>query len=130
MVRYAFLVGAAKKDYSQKKLEQMHEKLLADGWAENEITIFPNGVNELLLEYALNNCVEQSGTKIFLYICAVSQDCIKDDCIALGNDEIRTSVIAHYAAMAEKVGAEMQVVYDWDDELIAEESLGWERIEA
>ena len=137
MVRYAFLLGAAKKDYSQKKLEQMHEKLLADGWTENEITIFPNGVNELLLEYALNNCVEHTSNvesgcaaKIFLYICALSQDCIKDDCIVLGNDEIRKSVIAHYAAMAEKVGAEMQVVYDADGELIAEESLGWERIEA
>ena len=130
MVRYAFLIGAAKKDYSQKKLEQMHEKLLSDGWAENEITIFPNGVNELLLEYALNNCVEQNGVKIFLYICVLSQDCIKDDCITLGNDEIRKSVIAQYVAVAEKVGAEMQVVYDADGELIAEESLGWERIEA
>ena len=134
MVRYAFLIGAAKKDYSQKKLEQMHEKLLSDGWAENEITIFPNGVNELLLEYALNNCVEhnncveQNNAKIFLYICALSQDCIKNDCITLGNDKIRKSVISHYVAIAEKVGAEMQAVYDADGELIAEESLGWERI--
>ena len=134
MKRYAILCGSAKEDYEQTKISLMHEKLLADGWAESEITIFPNGVNELLLEYALNNCVEhnncveQSGVKIFLYICALSQDCIKDDCIVLGTDEIRKSVIAHYATVAEKVGAEMQVVYDADDELIAEESLGWERI--
>ena len=130
MKRYAILCGSAKEDYEQTKISLMHEKLLADGWAENEITIFPNGVNELLLEYALNNCMEQSGTKIFLFFCALSQDCIKDDCITLGNDEIRKSVIAHYATMAEKVGAEMQVVYDADGELIAEESLGWERVEA
>ena len=135
MKRYAILCGSAKEDYEQTKISLMHEKLLADGWAENEITIFPNGVNELILEYALNNCVEhnncveQNSVKIFLYICALSQDCIKDDCIILGNDEIRTSVIAHYAAVAEEVGAEMQVVYDADGELIAEESLGWERIE-
>ncbi len=129
MVRYAFLVGAAKKDYSQKELEQMHEKLLADGWAENEITIFPNGVNELLLEYALNNCIEQSGTKIFLYICALSQDCIKDDCIALGNDEIRKSVIAYYADLAEKMGVGFRVEYDWDGEFVKEEDIEYERVE-
>ena len=128
MKRYAILCGSAKEDYEQTKISLMHEKLLADGWAENEITIFPNGVNELLLEYALNNCVEQNGVKIFLYICALSQDCIKDDSVVLGNDEIRKSVIAHYAAVAEKVGAEMQVVYDADCELIAEESLGWEKV--
>ena len=128
MKRYAILCGSAKEDYEQTKISLMHEKLLSDGWAENEITIFPNGVNELLLEYALNNCVEQNGVKIFLYICALSQDCIKDDCIVLGTDEIRKSVIAQYAAMAEKVGAEMQVVYDADGELIAEESLGWEKV--
>ena len=137
MKRYAILCGSAKEDYEQTKISLMHEKLLSDGWAENEITIFPNGVNEMLLEYALNNCVEhtrnvESGcaVKIFLYICVLSQDCIKDDCIVLVTDEIRKSVIAHYVAVAEKVGAEMQVVYDWDGELIAEESLGWERIEA
>ena len=135
MKRYAILCGNAKEDYEQTKISLMHEKLLSNGWAENEITIFPNGVNELLLEYALNNCVEHTrndksdcAVKIFLYICALSQDCIKDDYITLGNDEIRKSVIAHYAAVAEKVGAEMQAVYDWDDELIAEESLGWDRV--
>ena len=134
MVRFALLVGSAAAGFEQTKISLMHEKLLSDGWAENEITIFPNGVNELLLEYALNNCVEQkncveqNGVKIFLYICALSQDCIKDDCITLGNDEIRKSVIAHYAAMAEKVGAEMQAVYDADGELIAEENLGWEKV--
>ncbi|MBQ3826480.1 MAG: hypothetical protein II811_10140, partial [Spirochaetaceae bacterium] len=110
MKRYAILCGSAKEDYEQTKISLMHEKLLADGWAENEITIFPNGVNELFLEYALNNCVEQNNAKIFLFFCALSQDCIKDDCITLGNDEIRKSVIAHYAAVVEMVGAEMQVV--------------------
>ena len=137
MKRYAILCGSAKEDYEQTKISLMHEKLLADGWAENEITIFPNGVNELLLEYALNNCIEHTSNvesgcavKIFLYICALSQDCIKDDCFVLGTDEIRTSVIAHYAAVAEKVGIEFEIIYDADSELIAEESLGWERIEA
>ena len=134
MIRFALLVGSAAASFQQTKISLMHEKLLSDGWAENDITIFPNGVNELLLEYALNNCVEhnncveQNNAKIFLYICALSQDCIKNDCITLGNDKIRKSVISHYVAIAEKVGAEMQAVYDADDELIAEESLGWERI--
>ena len=126
MVRFALLVGSAAASFQQTKISLMHEKLLADGWAENEITIFPNGVNELLLEYALNNCVEQNNAKIFLFFCVLSQDCIKDDCVVLGNDEIRKSVIAQYATLAEKVGAKMQVVYDADGELIAEESLGWD----
>ena len=93
----------------------------------------PEGVNELLLEYALNNCMEQNAVKIFLYICdicALSQDCIKDDCITLGNDEIRKSVIAQYVAVAEKVWIAFEIRYDSDGELIAEENLGWERIEA
>ena len=64
MKRYAILCGSAKENYEQTKISLMHEKLLADGWAENEITIFPNGVNELLLEYALNNCVEHNNAKI------------------------------------------------------------------
>ncbi|MBQ3825388.1 MAG: hypothetical protein II811_04565, partial [Spirochaetaceae bacterium] len=125
LTRCAFLLGAAKKGYRQKKLSRMYETLVADGWAEREIVEFPNGVSELLLEYALNHCMEQNGVehnncvehknaKIFLFFCVLSQDCIKDDCIVLGTDEIRKSVIAHYVAVAEKVGAEMQVVYDWD----------------
>ncbi len=124
MIRFALLVGSAAAGFEQTKISLMHEKLISDGWAEKEITIFPNGVNELLLEYALNNCmehnncVEQNNAKIVLFFCVLSQDCIKDDCITLGNDEIRKSVIAHYATMAEKVGAEMQVVYDW----------GWEKV--
>ena len=128
MIRFALLVGSAAAGFEQTKISLMHEKLLSDGWAENEITIFPNGVNELLLEYALNNCVEHKNAKIFLFFCVLSQDCIKDDCIVLGTDEIRKSVIAHYSAIAEKVGAEMQAVYDADGELIAEESLGWEKV--
>ena len=138
MVQYAFLVGTAPQDYRQKRLVYFYNNLKSEyTFSERDIYIFPNGVDEILLEYALTNAIEQNSngtsgsvSRIFLYICALSQDCIKDDCITLGNDEIRKSVIAQYVAVAEKVGAEMQVVYDADGELIAEESLGWERIEA
>ena len=128
MTRCAFLLGAAKEGYRQKKLSRMYETLVADGWAEREIVEFPNGVSELLLEYALNNCVEQSGTKIFLYICALSQDCIKDDCITLGNDEIRKSVIAQYEERAKMCGIAFDIRYDSDDDFVREEALGWEKV--
>ena len=133
MTRCAFLLGAAKEGYRQKKLSRMYETLVADGWAEREIVEFPNGVSELLLEYALNHCMEQNGVehnnaKIFLYICAVSQDCIKDDCIVLGTDEIRKSVIAQYEERSKMCGIAFDIRYDSDDDFVREEALGWEKV--
>ena len=103
----------------------MHEKLLSDGWAENEITIFPNGVNELLLEYALNNAIEQKIENIFLYICTSSPVSDSDESIWLGGEEIRKSVIEHYASF---FGDGFQVIYDSDREEISAAELGYERI--
>ena len=128
LTRCAFLLGAAKEGYRQKKLSRMYETLVADGWAEREIVEFPNGVSELLLEYALNNCVEQNDVKIFLYICALSQDCIKDDYIVLGTDEIRKSVIAQYEERAKMCGIAFDIRYDCDGEAVREEALGWEKV--
>ncbi len=139
LTRCAFLLGAAKEGFRQKKLSRMYETLVADGWAEREIVEFPNGVSELLLEYALNhcmeqngvehnNCVEQNNAKIFLFFCVQSQDCIKDDCIVLGNDEIRKSVIAQYEERAKMCGIAFDIRYDSDDEVVREEALGWEKV--
>ena len=138
MVQYAFLVGTAPQDYRQKRLVHFYNNLKSEyTFSERDIYIFPNGVDEILLEYALTNAIEQNSngtsgsvSRIFLYICALSQDCIKDDYITLGNDEIRKLVIAHYAAMAKNVGIEFEIIYDSDGEVVSEESLGWERVEA
>ena len=61
MTKYAILLGAAKTGFQQKKLTQFHDSLVSDGgFSEREIVVFPNGISEILLEYALNNAIEQN----------------------------------------------------------------------
>ena len=121
MAQYAFLVGSAPKDYRQKRLVNFYNNLKSEySFAEKDIYIFPNGVDEILLEYALINAIEKKPTKILLYICANSAISIEDI--------IRKSVIAKYTDMADKAGIDMRLAYDADDELINEDALGWERI--
>ena len=121
MAQYAFLVGTASQDYRQKRLVNFYNNLKSEySFAEKDIYIFPNGVDEILLEYALINAIEKKPTKILLYICANSAISIEDI--------IRKSVIAKYTDMADKAGIDMRVIYDCDDELISEDALGWERI--
>ena len=121
MAQYAFLVGTAPQDYRQKRLVNFYNNLKSEySFAEKDIYIFPNGVDEILLEYALINAIEKKPTKILLYICANSAISIEDI--------IRKSVIAKYTDMADKAGIDMRLAYDADDELINEDALGWERI--
>ena len=121
MAQYAFLVGSAPQDYRQKRLVNFYNNLKSKySFAEKDIYIFPNGVDEILLEYALINAIEKKPTKILLYICANSAISIEDI--------IRKSVIVKYTDMADKAGIDMRVIYDCDDELISEDALGWERV--
>ena len=121
MAQYAFLVGSAPKDYRQKRLVNFYNNLKSEySFVEKDIYIFPNGVDEILLEYALINAIEKKPTKILLYICVNSDISIEDT--------IRKSVIAKYTDMADKAGIDMRVVYDCDDEMICEDALGWERV--
>ncbi len=121
MSQFAFLCGAAKEGFQQKKFSQMYERLITDEWLEREITLFPNGVDEILLEYAITNCItELKAKQIILYICTTSE--------TTSEDIIRKSVIDKYEDMADKDGIDMRVVYDFDDEMVCEDALGWERI--
>ena len=121
MAQYAFLVGSAPQDYRQKRLVNFYNNLKSEySFAEKDIYIFPNGVDEILLEYALINAIEKKPTKILLYICVNSAISIEDT--------IRKSVIAKYTDMADKAGIDFRVVYDCDDEMVCEDALGWERI--
>ncbi len=109
------------------------------------IVVFPNGVNELFLEGVLNEALEKASDaeekglagQVRLYLCARTQTDLRaelSDCavpgvevVRLGEDEVRKEVIAYYADLAEKMGVDFRVEYDWDGELVREEELGWER---
>ena len=132
MTKYAILLGAAKTGFQQKKLTQFHDSLLSDGgFSEREIVVFPNGISEILLEYALNNAIEQNNCverhikRILLYICTISPVSDSDESIWLNGEEIRKSVIEHYASI---FGDGFQVIYDSDRKEISELELGYERI--
>ena len=127
MIRYAFLCGAAKEGFQQKKFSQMHESLVSEGYLEREITLFPNGVSELMLECALYGAFDSEADEIFLYFCAESiKKC--SDTFFLRDEEIRFDVISYYESLAKKIGSVLRVIYDCDDELLSEEPLGWERV--
>ena len=121
MIKYAFLCGCAKNGFQQKKISLMHEFLVSSGkFRECEIVLFPNGNCELLLEYALNNAIEQKCEKFFLYICASSS--ISSENI------IRKSIVEKYAEIAQQADISFKVVYECDDEFLREEALGWEKV--
>ena len=70
--RYAVLCGSAPEDFRQKKQVEMHDFLVsAEGgsWQEDEILEFPNGVHELMLEYALGGVIRSGMDEVLLYIC-------------------------------------------------------------
>ena len=145
VTKYAVLCGSAPEDFYQKKLIDKHAFLSSDeGGAipERNIIIFPNGVNELFLEGVLNgvfdSAAEEDDSEILLYFCAKTE-CdlhaeLSDSCcegvevIRLGKDEIRKDVIAYYAEkLAGMLGVKCRVVYEADDALVSEETLGYER---
>ena len=135
LVRYAFLCGSAPEDFRQKKLLDMHDFLISESGGfvpERNIVIFPNGVNELMLECTLNNVLDGNAgdepNEILLYICADSPISGSDESVLLCGEEIRRDVILYYADLAKKMEFGFQVILDSDRELVSEESLGWEKI--
>ena len=100
MARYALICGSPDSEDAEKKISRVYDSLILRGWAEREITMFPDGVNELMLEYVLNNCVSQKAEKVLLYFCA--------DLDKMG---IRKDVISHYENILN-----MQVVFASESE--------------
>lgn len=145
MKKYAILCGSAPNDYRQKKLEEKYGFLeTKEGFEPGSIVSFPNGVSELFLESILNEAFDKAADdesdsgKVVLYIFAKAESDLKselsDSCVEgvevvrLGDNEIRKEVLAYYADLAEKQEIDFQVIYDYDDEFITEEELGFEKV--
>lgn len=135
MTKFALLCGSAPEDFRQKKILDMHDFLVSESGGfvpERNIVIFPNGVNELMLECTLNNVFDGSAgdepEEILLYVCTDSPIPDSDESVFLRGEEIRRDVISYYADLAKKIEIGFQVIFDSDRELVNEESLGWEKI--
>ena len=109
---------------------------------KKNIIVFPNGVDELLLESVLNgvfDAAEEDGGKVLLYFCARTESdlsaelsdsvCAGIEVIRLGDNEIRKEVIVYYTeTLADMLEVKCSVTYEADDEFVSEETLGYERI--
>lgn len=142
MTRYAILIGSAPEDFRQKKLEDMSDFLNSKNGRRGVVT-FANGITEQMLEMMLGNSVKQlanvvvssasTATKgeqssILLYICTLQPVGNDENSFWLGGEEIRRDVISHYQEVAAEFGIDMQVLFDFDGELVKEEELGWEEV--
>ena len=141
----AILCGSAPKGFRQKKLEDMYNFLTSEagGVTAGNIVVFPSGVDELLLEGILNGlfdaAAEDGDGEVLLYFCALTMRdlyaelsgsvCGGVEAVRLGKDEIRRDVITYYEKqLAAMMDVRCRVVLEADDELISEESLGYEKI--
>lgn len=130
LLKYALLCGSAPDDYRQKKLNDLHNSLLEnDGW---NVTCMPNGTDEFMLEYALNNVFEgNTGEEVggvFLYFCPQKPVSDSEDTFWLNRWKIRKDVITYYADLAKKMEIDFQVIYDFDGEFVSEKDLGYEEL--
>ena len=120
--KYAILCGSAPDGFTQKKINEMHDFLTGEAggfWAEKDIAIFPNGVDEPTLSFVLERLKAEKTEQIFLYICTLSPVADTEKSVWLGGEEVRKSVIGASASSA--TGIEAQVVYDCDREMVREE---------
>ena len=119
MKKHAILCGFAPDGFTQKKINEMHDFLTTEAggfWAEKEITIFPNGVDEAMLSFMLERLKADKTEQILLYICTLSPVADEDKSVWIGEDEIHKSVIETFCA--DGCG---QVIYDCEREFVMEE---------
>ena len=122
LTRHAILCGSAPDGFTQKKINEMHDFLISEAcgsWAEKDIVIFPNGVDEAMLSFVLERLKADKTEQILLYICTLSPVAESDKSVWLGGEEVRKSVIEASASSA--TGIEAQVVYDSDREFVSDE---------
>ena len=120
MTRHAVLCGSAPLGFTQKKINEMHSFLVsAEGgvWQEKEITVFPNGVSEALLSFAIERLKSQKTDYILLYICAESALSAGEKSVWLGGEEISKSVFKD--VLADGCG---QVILDSCREIVSDKS--------
>ncbi len=130
MTKYALLCGSAPENYRQKKLEAMFDSLSKkEGWS---VTCMANGMDEFMLEYALNNVLDgNTGDDVggvLIYFCTKVPVSDNEETFWLGENEIRKDVIEHYAKLFAESGIDFQLVYDSDREMVSEEELGYEKL--
>lgn len=117
--KYAILCGSAPDGFTQKKINEMHDFLTSDAgglWAEKDIAIFPNGVDEPTLSFVLERLKADKTEQILLYMCTLTPVADKEKSVWLGGDEVRKSVIEFFCA-----DGCAQVIYDCGRELVREE---------
>ena len=122
LTRHAILCGSAPDGFTQKKINEMHDFLISEAcgsWAEKDIVIFPDGVDEAMLSFVLERLKADKTEQILLYICTLSPVAESDKSVWLGGEEVRKSVIEASASSA--TGIEAQVVYDSDREFVSDE---------
>ena len=89
--KYAILCGSAPDGFTQKKINEMHDFLTSDAgglWAEKDIAIFPNGVDEPMLSFVLERLKADKTEQILLYICTlmpVADRIIQLPCLTTAN---------------------------------------------
>ena len=121
MTRHAILCGSAPDEFTQKKINEMHDFLTSEtggSWAEKDIVIFPNGVTEAMLSFVLERLRTDKTEQILLYICTLSPVADEDESVWLGGEEVRKSVIEDF--FADGCG---QVVYDCGREFVREKEM-------
>ena len=117
--KYAILCGSAPDGFTQKKINEMHDFLTSDAggfWAEKDIAIFPNGVDEPTLSFVLERLKADKTEQILLYICTLTPVADEDKSVWIGGEEVRKSVIETFCE--DGCG---QVVYDCGREMVSEE---------
>ena len=117
--KYAILCGSAPSGFTQKKINEMHDFLTGDAggsWAEKDIAIFPNGVDEPTLSFVLERLKADKTEQIFLYICTLTPVADEDKSVWIGGEEVRKTVIEAFCE-----DGHAQVVYDCGREFVSEE---------
>ena len=114
-----------------KKTEDMYDFLETKEGGEipsSNIIGFPNGISELLFGATLDRCINQDTKSILLYFCTKEPISDTAQSFFIGAEEIRKDVIAHYQNLAKDMEFDLQVVYDVDRQMLAEEELGYEAV--
>lgn len=117
--KYAILCGSAPDGFTQKKINEMHDFLTSDAggsWAEKDIAIFPNGVDEPTLSFVLERLKADKTEQILLYICTLTPVADENKSVWIGGEEVRKTVIEAFCA--DGCG---QVIYDCGREMVSEE---------
>ena len=120
----------------QRKVDSMYDTLIAGGWDERDIMVFPNGIDEAALVYVLTNLRMSGLGHLLVYVCTETPVEDSERTVWLGGNEIRKDFLERPASLAGFVradsandsgaGLDVQVVYDSGRELISSEDWSYD----